>query len=55
MNETRKIRTYEKIIIYVILAVFLILTLFPLVYVIASSFKTNVEIMANPERIFPEK
>ncbi len=55
MNEARKSRTYEKIIIYVVLAVFLILTLFPLVYVIASSFKTNVEIMANPERIFPEK
>ncbi len=54
MNEGR-VRLSHKILIYIFLAVMLIIILFPLVYVIASSFKTNVEIMANPERIFPEK
>ncbi len=38
---------------YIVLGIVLIITLFPIIYVIASSFKTNVEIMANPERIFP--
>lgn len=43
-----------KILKYAFLIAILLVTLFPLVYAIASSFKTNVEIMANPERIFPE-
>lgn len=44
-----------KIIMYVFLLVILAFVFFPLIYVIASSFKTNVEIMANPERIFPQE
>jgi len=54
MNEI-KVNKCEKIVIYLVLCIVLMFTLFPLVYVIASSFKTNVEIMAHPERIFPEK
>ena len=42
------------IFIYVWLVVLLVAVLFPLVYTIAASFKTNSEIMAHPERIFPE-
>ena len=40
---------------YVYLIAILLLILFPLIYIIASSFKTNMELMAFPERIFPEK
>lgn len=40
---------------YVYLIAMLIVILFPLIYIIASSFKTNMELMAFPERIFPEK
>lgn len=54
MNE-EKIGIVEKIVMYTILAIMLVFVVFPLVYVIASSFKTNVEIMANPERIFPKE
>ena len=39
--------------IYLFMTVVLIITLFPIIYVIASSFKTNSEILAYPERIFP--
>lgn len=53
MNEGR-ISPFRKILIYLFLSIILVIMLFPLLYVIASSFKTNVEIMANPERIFPE-
>lgn len=53
MNEER-ISIVRKLVMYTILAIMLVFVAFPLVYVIASSFKTNVEIMANPERIFPK-
>ena len=41
--------------IYVWLVALFICVLFPLIYTIAASFKTNTEILAHPERIFPEK
>ena len=40
---------------YVYLIAILLAILLPLIYIIASSFKTNMELMAFPERIFPEK
>lgn len=40
---------------YLVLLIAFAFVVFPLLYVIASSFKTNVEIMANPERIFPKE
>ncbi len=54
MNE-EKSSIAEKFVMYTILAIMLAFVVFPLVYVIASSFKTNVEIMANPERVFPKE
>ena len=53
MGEGR-IKLSRKIIVYLFLTLILVIMLFPLIYVIASSFKTNVEIVANPERVFPE-
>ena len=42
-----------NIIIYLIFLIFLVVVLFPLVYVLVSSFKTNLELMGEPERYFP--
>lgn len=42
-----------KGIIYLILTVVLIIVIMPLIYTVASSFKTNSEIIADPGRIFP--
>ena len=39
---------------YIVLAIVSLVTLFPLVYVISSSFKTNAEILTNPAAIFPK-
>ncbi|MDR0405518.1 MAG: carbohydrate ABC transporter permease [Clostridiales bacterium] len=43
----------ENIFIYLFLGVIFVITAFPLVYTVASSFKTNMEIMAEPARVFP--
>ena len=39
---------------YIVLTIVALVTLFPLVYVISSSFKTNAEILTNPAAIFPK-
>ena len=46
-------KTIEKVLYYLFLCVMTVITLFPIVYVIASAFKTNSEILAHPENIFP--
>ena len=38
---------------YIILVMVALISLFPIIYVIAASFKTNAEIMAHPEALFP--
>jgi len=43
------------IILYVVLTVIVLFTLFPVFYTISGSFKTNSEIMAHPESILPIK
>lgn len=48
----KKISLALKIIL---LSLFAILVLFPVVYVILSSFKDNMELLANPDRILPIK
>ena len=42
----------DTIITLFVLVIVTLITLFPLVYTAASSFKTNAEILAYPERIF---
>ncbi|HIT85073.1 MAG TPA: carbohydrate ABC transporter permease [Candidatus Ornithomonoglobus intestinigallinarum] len=44
----------NNIIVYAILIAVLIIVVFPLLYIMLSSFKTNMEIMAEPDRIFPK-
>ena len=49
----RKNRTID-VICYAFLLTVLAVTLFPLVYTILSSFKTNMELLSDPGRIFPK-
>ena len=44
-----------KISKHLFLILLLLLIMFPLLYTVLSSFKTNTEILANPERLFPQK
>ena len=44
----------ENFFIYIFMTIVLIIVLFPIIYVFASSFKTNAEVLVHPERIFPE-
>lgn len=50
MKKTKK----TKLVIHLVLIIFTLGTLFPLVYVIMASFKTNAEILTNPSAIFPQ-
>ncbi|MGN0180222.1 MAG: carbohydrate ABC transporter permease [Monoglobaceae bacterium] len=45
----------ETCLIYVILSVILLVIIFPLIYTVLASFKTNAEILANPGGIIPKK
>ena len=51
--EKSKMKLPAKIMIYLVLLLFLAFIMFPLFYIIVSSFKTNVEIMTEPDKIFP--
>ncbi len=48
--KTRKI--ISDVLIYILLAAMAVIAVFPIVYVLASSFKTNSEIMVHPEYVF---
>lgn len=50
-----KIRTVTNIIKYIVLIVIFIFTMFPVLYTTCSAFKTNMELMARPDLIFPQK
>lgn len=49
-----KFERVDKLWKYAILLLFTAVILFPLVYCVAASLKTNMEIMGFPERVFPE-
>ena len=51
----QKVKLGEKIVIYIILTLVLFITVLPIIYTISGAFKTNSEILAHPERLFPEK
>ncbi|MDY3030938.1 MAG: carbohydrate ABC transporter permease [Clostridia bacterium] len=49
----KKINILSNVITFIILALFAIITLVPIVYMISCSFKTNSEILAYPDRFLP--
>ena len=44
----------SDILVYLFLIVIVIVSIFPLIYVLAGSFKTNSELLAYPERVFSQ-
>lgn len=50
----RKRNFFGNGMIYILLTLMLVVTLFPLIYTIASAFKTNMEILTEPGRILPK-
>ena len=50
--KTRKIAC--NMLIYIALSIMLIVTLYPIMYTILASFKSNVEILTNPASMFPK-
>ena len=48
------IKKSEKFILYLILIVLTVITVFPIIYTAAASFKTNIEIMTDPASILPK-
>ncbi len=53
MKSSKTSRIISKTVMYIILVTVALISLFPIIYVIAASFKTNAEIMAHPEALFP--
>lgn len=49
--KAKSVRTTVK---YIVLIMVLMIAIFPLIYVVLSSFKTNAELMAHPEHLFPQ-
>lgn len=45
----------SKVLIYTFLTLVLIITVTPIIYTISASFKTNSEILAHPENLFPSE
>lgn len=55
MKRKSKKKIFGKTIQYIILIAVAALMIFPLIYAFLSAFKTNLELMAYPEHLFPEK
>lgn len=53
MKSSKTSRIISATVMYIILVTVALISLFPIIYVIAASFKTNAEIMAHPEALFP--
>jgi multiple sugar transport system permease protein len=49
-----RVNKFGLVIIYFFLLVVLAATMFPIFYTVVSSFKTNAELLANPENLFPK-
>ena len=45
----------ENIVLYLLLSVILVFVIFPLIYTVLASFKTNAEILSNPGGIIPRQ
>ena len=55
MHSVKKQRFIANTLIYLVLCAVLVIVLFPIIYVLLSSFKSNMEIMAYPDRYFPKE
>ena len=55
MKKEKMIKSFSKAFIYIILILITIFALFPVVYTILGSFKGNMELLAEGNRLFPRK
>lgn len=53
--NTKKTKFISQFFIYIVLIAVLVIVMFPLLYIILASFKTNMELMAAPEKILPQE
>lgn len=53
--SVKLVERITKIFIYTILVLFALIMIFPVIYTFLSSFKSNMEFMANPANFIPEK
>ncbi len=52
--DMKRRKLISQIIMYTFLIIIVAFSVFPLIYTLLASFKTNTEIMVNPEKILPE-
>ncbi len=52
IKSKKTFKAATKLLMYIIFVFFTVLTLFPVLYVVISSFKSNMEIMAYPDRFW---
>lgn len=52
--DMKRRKLISQIIMYTFLIIIVAFSVFPLIYTLVASFKTNTEIMVNPEKILPE-
>ena len=55
MNEVKRKRFISSALIYLVLVVILIIAVFPVLYTILGSFKGNMELLTEGNRLFPKK
>lgn len=55
MKKEKMMKSFSKAVIYIILIIITVFALFPVVYTILGSFKGNMELLAEGNRLFPRK
>lgn len=55
MHSVKKRKILSALLTYLVFICIAVVVIFPILYVLISSFKSNMEIMAYPDRFFPEK
>ncbi len=53
LTKSEKTARREKIIAFIVLAISSVFFLFPLIYMLGTSFKTDLDLQMHPEKIFP--
>lgn len=55
MKKEKRMKSFSKALIYIVLIIITVFALFPVVYTILGSFKGNMELLSEGNRLFPRK
>ena len=55
MSEGKRKKIISSALVYLVLTVILIISIFPVLYTILGSFKGNMELLTEGNRLFPRK